>query len=218
MCNELISGHETCWLLKQHVTRIFVSYRCQLIQFRVLLNSEIAACVLLAAVKRETHCGAEQWEHLHPLPHYTARKLHPLFTLAITINCVPTVTDGSQWSIAFFMFTSLFHNKRSYFLQYSRLEHAMSAENSQCELYVHAVCFMQAYILRAPRKCRGSYTDNGTIPLFSFEPRMKRYNDLSLIPSFSLPGVLCDPTDLIQRKGTPFEAMTSSDGLLAEVF
>ena len=35
--------------------------------------------------------------------------------------------------------------------------------------------------------------------------------------------MLCDPTDLIWRKGTPFEAMTgptapSSDGLLAEVF
>ena len=46
---------------------------------------------------------------------------------------------------------------------------------------------------------------------------------LSLFPSFSLPDVLCDPTDLIWRKGTPFEAMTgrtapSSYGLLAEVF
>ena len=46
---------------------------------------------------------------------------------------------------------------------------------------------------------------------------------LSLFPSFSLPDVLCDPTDLIWRKGTPFEAMTgrtvtSSDGLLAEDF
>ena len=35
--------------------------------------------------------------------------------------------------------------------------------------------------------------------------------------------VLCDPTDLIWRKGTLFEAMTgrtapSSDGLLSEVF
>ena len=45
----------------------------------------------------------------------------------------------------------------------------------------------------------------------------------SLIPSCSLPDVLCDPTDLIWRKWTPFEAMTgrtapSSDGLLAEVF
>ena len=29
-----------------------------------------------------------------------------------------------------------------------------------------------------------------------------------LIPPFSLPGMLCDPTDLIWRKGTPFEAMT----------
>ena len=46
---------------------------------------------------------------------------------------------------------------------------------------------------------------------------------LSLIPSFSLPDVLRDPTDLIWRKGTPFEAMTgrtapSSNGLLAEIF
>ena len=46
---------------------------------------------------------------------------------------------------------------------------------------------------------------------------------LSLFPSFSLPDVLCDPTDLIRRKWTPFEAMTdrtapSSDGLLAEGF
>ena len=41
--------------------------------------------------------------------------------------------------------------------------------------------------------------------------------------SFFLPDALRDPTDLIWRKGTPFEAMTgltapSSDGLLAEVF
>ena len=47
----------------------------------------------------------------------------------------------------------------------------------------------------------------------------RRYDD----PSFSLPGVLCDPIDLIWRKGTPFDAMTgrtapSSDGLLAGVF
>ena len=46
---------------------------------------------------------------------------------------------------------------------------------------------------------------------------------LSLFPSFSLPDVLCDPTDLIWRKGIPFETMTgrtspSSDGLLAEVY
>ena len=46
---------------------------------------------------------------------------------------------------------------------------------------------------------------------------------LAPILSFSLPDVLCDPTDLIWRKGTPFEAMAgltapSSDGLLAEVF
>ena len=42
---------------------------------------------------------------------------------------------------------------------------------------------------------------------------------LSFLP---LPDVLCDPTYLIWRKGTPFEAMTgltapSSDGLLAKV-
>ena len=42
-------------------------------------------------------------------------------------------------------------------------------------------------------------------------------------PSFSLPDVPCDRTDLIWRKGTPFEVMTgctapSSDNLLAEVF
>ena len=41
--------------------------------------------------------------------------------------------------------------------------------------------------------------------------------------SISLPDVLCDPTDLIWRKGTQFEAMTgrtvsSSEGLLAEIF
>ena len=57
------------------------------------------------------------------------------------------------------------------------------------------------------------------IPFF-FQPQIPV---LSLIPSFSLPDVLCDPTDLIWRRGTPFEAITgrtatSSDGLLAEVF
>ena len=30
---------------------------------------------------------------------------------------------------------------------------------------------------------------------------------LSLFPSFTLPDVLCDPTDHIWRKGTPFKAM-----------
>ena len=40
---------------------------------------------------------------------------------------------------------------------------------------------------------------------------------------FFLPNMLCDPTDLIRRKGIPLEAMTgrrapSSDCLLAEVF
>ena len=49
------------------------------------------------------------------------------------------------------------------------------------------------------------------------------FSVLSFIPSFSFPDVLCDPTNLIWRKGTPFEAMTgrtapSSDILLAEVF
>jgi hypothetical protein len=45
---------------------------------------------------------------------------------------------------------------------------------------------------------------------------------LSFFPSFSLHDVLCDPTDLIWRKGTKFEAMTGRtaliDVLLAEVF
>ena len=36
---------------------------------------------------------------------------------------------------------------------------------------------------------------------------------LSLIPSISLPDVLCDPTDLIWRKGTPFEATTGRTAL-----
>ena len=50
----------------------------------------------------------------------------------------------------------------------------------------------------------------------------RSYSFLSLFPSFSLPAVLCDPTDLIWRKGTPFKAMTGctaslSDCLLAEV-
>ena len=44
----------------------------------------------------------------------------------------------------------------------------------------------------------------------------------SFYPTISLPDVLCDPTDLIWRKGTPLEAMTGrtapSDSLLAEVF
>ena len=34
------------------------------------------------------------------------------------------------------------------------------------------------------------------------------HSALSLFPSFYLPDVLCDPTDLIWRKGAPFEAMT----------
>ena len=43
------------------------------------------------------------------------------------------------------------------------------------------------------------------------------------ILSFFLPDVLCDPTDLIWRQETPFEAMTgrtasSSDSFLAEAF
>ena len=41
--------------------------------------------------------------------------------------------------------------------------------------------------------------------------------------SISFPGVLCDPTDVIRRKRTPFEAMIgrtapSSNGLLVEIF
>ena len=46
---------------------------------------------------------------------------------------------------------------------------------------------------------------------------------LSLIPSFSLPDVICDLTDIKWKKGTPFEAMNgrttpSSDDVLAGVF
>ena len=45
---------------------------------------------------------------------------------------------------------------------------------------------------------------------------------LSFFHPFSLSDVLCNPTDLIWRKGTLFEAMTGrtarSDGFLAEVF
>ena len=46
---------------------------------------------------------------------------------------------------------------------------------------------------------------------------------LSLFPSFSLPDMLCDPTDLIWRKVIPFEVMTgrtasSSNGFLVEIF
>ena len=57
----------------------------------------------------------------------------------------------------------------------------------------------------------------------SLEYELQYHTVLSLFPSFALPDVLCDPTDLIWRKGTPFEAMSgrtapSSDGLLDEVF
>ena len=49
------------------------------------------------------------------------------------------------------------------------------------------------------------------------------YPTFSFFPSFSLPDVLCDSTDLIWREGTTFGAITgrtvpSSDGLLAKVF
>ena len=53
-----------------------------------------------------------------------------------------------------------------------------------------------------------------------FEIPMNR-PDLSLIPSFTLPDLLCDPTDLIWRQRTPFEAITGRtvpSQPLAEVF
>ena len=58
------------------------------------------------------------------------------------------------------------------------------------------------------------------LPCFCFSWSSSTF---SLFPSFSLPDTLCDPTDLIWRKGTIFEGMTgrtapSSDSLLAEVF
>ena len=57
-----------------------------------------------------------------------------------------------------------------------------------------------------------------------FEPGINNSHPvLYLFPPFSLPDVLCDPTDIIWRKGNPFEELTvrtapSSDGLLAEGF
>ena len=78
--------------------------------------------------------------------------------------------------------------------------------------------------LLAPKtvKCHSLRTTHESSLGFNNENCTSGQN-LSLIPSFSLPDVLCDPTDLIWRKGTSFEAMTgrmapSSDGLLAEVF
>ena len=58
---------------------------------------------------------------------------------------------------------------------------------------------------------------------FVLELKKLYFPIISFFLSFSLPDMLCDPTDFIWRKGTPFEAMTgrtapSSDGLLAEVF
>ena len=55
------------------------------------------------------------------------------------------------------------------------------------------------------------------------ESKFSTYPILSFFPSFSLPDLLCDPSDLIWRKRIPSEAMTcrtapSLDGLLAEVF
>ena len=48
----------------------------------------------------------------------------------------------------------------------------------------------------------------------------KQHSDtsvLSLLPSFSLPDVLCDSANLVWRKGTIWGTVPSSDGLLAEV-
>ena len=65
---------------------------------------------------------------------------------------------------------------------------------------------------------------NYNLALFLISIHVKMpYPILSFFPSFSLPDMLCDPTDLIWRKETPFEAMIgrtapASDGLLAEVF
>ena len=58
---------------------------------------------------------------------------------------------------------------------------------------------------------------------FEFGNLIPAHQVLSLIPSFSLPDMLCDPTDFIWRKWIPFEGLTgrtapSSYGLLAEGF
>ena len=42
------------------------------------------------------------------------------------------------------------------------------------------------------------------------------YHPVFLFPSFSLPDVLCDPTDLIWRKWSPFEAMTGRKSLSSD--
>ena len=74
--------------------------------------------------------------------------------------------------------------------------------------------------------CRLSHPPSGLpIPQPTSINCLQLYQILFLVsfPSFSLPDVLCDPTDIIiWRKGTPFVAMTgrtapSSDGILAEV-
>ena len=74
--------------------------------------------------------------------------------------------------------------------------------------------------------CVSSLSNRKLLKFKAGPPRLlnqPNYPVLSLIPSFSLSDVLCDPTDLIWRKGTPFKGMTgrkapTSDGLLAEVF
>ena len=74
--------------------------------------------------------------------------------------------------------------------------------------------------------CVSSLSNRKLLKFKAGPPRLlnqPNYPVLSLIPSFSLSDVLCDPTDLIWRIGTPFEAMAgrtapSLHGLLAEVF
>ena len=49
-----------------------------------------------------------------------------------------------------------------------------------------------------------------------------KFYPISFFPSFFIPDLMCDSTDLIFKKGTPFEAMAGRtvfiDGLLVEVF
>ena len=64
---------------------------------------------------------------------------------------------------------------------------------------------------------------NITLSILQCVANLTEIFNIPFFPSFSVPDVLCENTELIWREGTPFEAMTgrrapSSHGLLAEVF
>ena len=83
----------------------------------------------------------------------------------------------------------------------------------------HILYFLPSHSLMCCAILSTSFGSKG----LNFREKRDPHPALSLFPSFSLPDVLCDSTDLVWRKGTPFESMTdrtvpTSDGLLAEVF